>query len=328
MQNLVLILCHHDDASAQAVIDQIRHRGQSVLSLDTASFPGQLTLDARIGGQARWEGTIAYEGTKYDLASIKSVYVRRPNHYQVRDDLPEPIQAFLENEAHRGFGGVLRSLDCLWVNAFEAQRAAGFKPLQLKMAQEVGLSTPPTIITNDPDAVRVFWDRECQGKMIYKTLHGGAFFGGGRDYHLIYTSRVFHEHLEQLPRVRQTAHLFQPCIEKAFEVRATVIGQQVLSVAIFSPQSSDTIVDWRAHYQDLQYRVYELPEPVKQCCIQVVARLGLVFGALDLIVTPEGDHIFLECNGGGQWQWLEYETNLPFSATIAEVLMAGKGEDP
>lgn len=161
--------------------------------------------------------------------------------------------------------------------------------------------------------------------MIYKTLHGGAFFGGGRNYHLIYTSRVFHEHLEQLARVRQTAHLFQACIEKAFEVRATVIGQQVLSVAIFSPHSSDPIVDWRAYYQDLQYRVYELPEPIRQRCVQVVSRLGLVFGALDLIVTPDGDHIFLECNGGGQWQWLEYETNLPFSATIAEVLLAGKG---
>ncbi len=41
--------------------------------------------------------------------------------------------------------------------------------------------------------------------------------------------------------------------------------------------------------------------------VEVVADLGLAFGAVDLIVTPAGDHVFLEVNGNGQWLWLEEE---------------------
>ena len=55
-------------------------------------------------------------------------------------------------------------------------------------------------------------------------------------------------------------------------------------------------------------------------------QLGLNYGAIDLIVTPEGEHIFLEINAGGQYEWLESETKLPFSAIIAETLVKGKTE--
>jgi glutathione synthase/RimK-type ligase-like ATP-grasp enzyme len=323
MQPFILLLSHKNDSTAQRVLEQIHRRGYQTLLFDTAAFPTQATLSASFH-ETGWQGTFTSGGTVYDLASIHSIYVRRPNHYQVREGFPEIIQRFSENEAYRGFGGVLRSLKCLWVNPLDAQRAAGFKPLQLQMAQDVGLQTPPTLITNDPATVRSFFFEVCDENMIYKTLHGNFFLGGGQAYHIIYTSRVNHSHLAELDRVQLTAHLFQKYIEKAFEVRATVIGQSVLSVAIGSQHTEASQVDWRASYKDLQYWVHELPAAVKLQCRQLVERLGLVFGALDFIVTPDGDYIFLECNAGGQWEWLEQETHLPFSATIADVLIAGK----
>ncbi len=321
-KRLILLLSYPHDSTAKRVLEQIHRRGHQALLFDTAAFPMRTMISAEFQGTS-WQGTLTYEGIAYDLACIQSIYVRRPNHYQVQEDLPEIVQGFLENEANRGFGGVLRSLNCLWINPLEAQRAAGFKPLQLQMAQQVGLQTPPTLITNDPQSVRAFFFEGCHEKMIYKTLHGNFFLGGGQTYHIIYTSRVSQEHLAELERVRLTAHLFQPYIDKAFEVRATVIGKHVFSVAIESQQSPASQVDWRASYRDLRYRIYELPSGISRQCVQLVERLGLIFGALDFIVTPDGNHIFLECNAGGQWEWLEQETNLPFAATLAEVLIAG-----
>src|SRR6267378_1479094 len=35
--------------------------------------------------------------------------------------------------------------------------------------------------------------------------------------------------------------------------------------------------------------------------------LGLAFGCIDLIVTPEGEHIFLEVNEMGQFLWVEQD---------------------
>jgi|SRR5579859_522386 len=322
-QPLILILSHRDDSTARRVEEQIRQRNHHVLLLDTADFPEWLTLAATLK-QEHWQRTFTSDGMSYALSSIRSIYVRRPNHYQVRGDFPETLQVFLENEANHGFGGILRSLDCLWVNALEAQRLAGYKPRQLHIAREVGWSTPPTLITNDPLAVRTFFFEECQQEMIFKPLHGGFFLGRGSSYHVIYTSRVTLDHLKELDRVKGTAHLFQRSIKKHFEVRATVIGQTVLSVAIESQLSEASSVDWRASYKDLRYHIYDLPERIKEQCIQLVQRLGLVFGALDLIVTPDGEYVFLECNSGGQWEWLAVETNLPFAQTLAEVLITGK----
>nr|BBH92981.1 ATP-grasp ribosomal peptide maturase [Thermogemmatispora argillosa] len=323
MEPYVLILSYPGDSSARRVLHALRCCGCQALLLDTAAFPQALTLAALLR-DACWTGYFCYQGRRYDLEAIRSIYVRRPHHYQVREDFPELIQLFLENEAYRGFGGVLRSLDCLWVNSLDAQRRASFKPLQLKVAQEVGLRTPPTLITNDPTAVRSFFFEVCQEQMIYKTLHGNFLPGGGDRYHLIFTSRVGRERLAELEQVRLTAHLFQPLIEKAYEVRATVIGSSVLPVRIDSQEVEAARLDWRAACYQVRYRPYALPEGIARRCVELVRRLGLVFGALDLIVTPDEDYIFLECNPGGQWEWLEVETGLPFAATIAQVLSAGK----
>jgi hypothetical protein len=40
----------------------------------------------------------------------------------------------------------------------------------------------------------------------------------------------------------------------------TVVGRQVFAVEIRSATGRD-LLDWRAHYADLDYRVRELPEP-------------------------------------------------------------------
>src|SRR5581483_6573908 len=166
-----LFLTHVDDTTARRVYEQIRLRGHQAVFFDPATFPTQATLSASFR-ETTWQGTLTADGTRYDLAAIQSVYVRRPNHYQVREDVPDVIQHFLENEAYRGVGGVLRSLNCLWVNPLDAQRTASFKPLQLHIAREVGLSVPPTLISNEPEAVRAFFFEVCHEQMIYKTLHG------------------------------------------------------------------------------------------------------------------------------------------------------------
>ena len=49
-------------------------------------------------------------------------------------------------------------------------------------------------------------------------------------------------------------------------------------------------------------------------------RLGLRFGALDFVVTPDDRWIFLEINSNGQWAWIEDATGQPVAAAIADAL--------
>ena len=50
--------------------------------------------------------------------------------------------------------------------------------------------------------------------------------------------------------------------------------------------------------------------------------LGLVFGAVDLIRTPDGEHVFLEVNPAGEWGMLERDLGLPIADALAEALLA------
>ena len=49
---------------------------------------------------------------------------------------------------------------------------------------------------------------------------------------------------------------------------------------------------------------------------------GLIYGAFDCIVTPEGRHVFLEVNPAGQYLWVEAATKLPITAAIVDELSA------
>lgn len=65
---------------------------------------------------------------------------------------------------------------------------------------------------------------------------------------------------------------------------------------------------------------YELPEPIATAAIELTHGFGLNYSSIDFIVTPQGDHVFLELNPNGQFLWLEFEAGLPLSSRMADLL--------
>ncbi len=52
-------------------------------------------------------------------------------------------------------------------------------------------------------------------------------------------------------------------------------------------------------------------------------RLGLPFGVFDFAVTPDGKWVFLECNAGGQYGWIEDPIGAPITEALADLLEQG-----
>lgn len=50
--------------------------------------------------------------------------------------------------------------------------------------------------------------------------------------------------------------------------------------------------------------------------------MGLVYGALDFVIGPDG-WTFLEVNAGGQYGWLEGATGAPITGQLADLLAKG-----
>src|SRR5207249_969990 len=119
----------------------------------------------------------------------------------------------------------------------------------------------------------------------------------------------------------------QSYVPKHVELRITVVGQLVFAAEIHSQESNHTRYDWRQYdFYETPYFVHKLPSAVASRCVQLVERLGLCYGAIDMILTPDERYVFLEINPNGQYLWVEEATGLPISEAICNLLMDGSLE--
>lgn len=59
--------------------------------------------------------------------------------------------------------------------------------------------------------------------------------------------------------------------------------------------------------------------------VALFRKLGLVYGAVDMVVTPDGEWVFLEVNQAGEWGWLAHETGIKVGSAMTDLLAPGEG---
>ncbi|MQA98282.1 MAG: ATP-grasp ribosomal peptide maturase [Streptosporangiales bacterium] len=318
----VLVLAHDSDRVADRVAAELAGRGVPVARLNPSSFPQQLSMQAQITRFGPWQGGLRSAGGEaIDLGRVHAVWQRRSSQFVMDEQMSGPERAFAYGEARRGLGGVQAALaGCLWVNDPMAAARAEYKPVQLAAATGVGLDIPDTLITSDPEAAHA-WAVRLGGPVVYKPL-SGVWHADEGEVKVIYTSPVDDPELLLDQRLALTAHLFQEQIAKEFEARLIVIGERVFAVRI-DAGSDRSRADWRADYDALTYTVIEPPAEVTGKLVELHRRLGLVYGAVDMICEPSGRWVFLETNQGGEFGWLAEETGLPIPAAMADLLERG-----
>jgi len=203
-----------------------------------------------------------------------------------------------------------RESDAFWVNPVQSYERANSKLLQLRIAREAGFSIPDTLMSNDPAQIRRFVaERESDG-VVYKTFFPTRWelADGGRAF--LPTTEISLDALPEDDILRLTPGIFQAKLPKAYEIRVTVMGRECVPARIDWRAGAKGRDDWRFDLgQDVTVKDMPLPEEVREPCLKVMSRLGIVFGCFDLIVTPDGETVFLEVNEMGQFLWVE--TALP-----------------
>ncbi|MGH3828809.1 MAG: ATP-grasp ribosomal peptide maturase, partial [Pseudonocardiaceae bacterium] len=248
------------------------------------------------------------------LDEVKAIYYRRPGRFEFDIRIPLAMVPWCEGQARFGFWGVLESLPATWINPPSSVHQAEYKPRQLAHATAAGLTVPPTLVTNDPHAVADFAVKQPHG-IVTKTLYARMPRAeDGRLSGVVYTSDVPPDRYRD-PSITATAHLFQAKLAKIADLRVTVIGESVFATHIDNPGE----LDWRRSYDNITYRPYALPDTVLAGVRRLMRSLGLVFGALDFVLTDQG-HQFIEINPNGQWGWIEHQTGQPISRAIAAAL--------
>jgi glutathione synthase/RimK-type ligase-like ATP-grasp enzyme len=310
-----LLITEQFEPTADFLLAELRRRGVPALRWNLDRFPSDSSLSYRISkGQAGAE--IVSDGRKIDLDSVGSIWCRgfRPSGFP--GDLTESERRFAQAEAQRALDALLTTLNVLWVNHPQCNARANAKAAQLCVARQVGLEIPETVLTNDPEAARAF-AAQSPGETMYKAQSQSLELDPGK---MLYSSLLTEQALTELDLIRTSPGIFQKYVPKAYEVRATVVGSRIFCGRIDSQASDETRTDWRRRPFDIDEEPITLPPDVEAKIHALMRSFGLVYGAFDFIVTPDGRHVFLEVNPAGQYLWVEAQTKLPITTALADAL--------
>lgn len=320
----VLVLAAETDRTADGVVTGLTEQGVPVMRVDTSWFPQEMSLDAEFrDGMCR--GVLRTAHHEVDLAEIRSVWVRTPSTYAFPKSLSAAERDYARREAKIGVGGALMALPgVLWVNRPDLAATAVYRPIQWTVAARCGLNVPRSVVTNSASAIERFAKESAHG-VVVKPLSMNLIYEDGT-YKMGWTRRLSSDDLADLRGVEVTAHLVQDWVDKDWDCRTVIVGDEVFAVAIHAG-SEEARIDWRSDYPSLSYEVIELPRRVVEALHAIMAELGLVYGAFDLSMSRDGSKevfSFLEINPGGQYGFLEARTGLPITDRLIKFLANGK----
>lgn len=318
----VLIITHsQDNESIPLVIQAIENQGGKAFRFDTDRFPIDVQLDIYYGKGEQL--VLTSDDQKLDLSEVSAVWYRRIEVGKRIPKMTNPqIREASIGESYTTIQGMISSIKGFHLDSVPNIRRAENKQLQLQVAREIGLDTPRTLTTNNPEAVKRF-AQECEQGMITKMLSSFAIYDEqGRDS-VVFTNPVKPEDLNDLNGLRFCPMTFQENIPKALELRTTIVGKRVFTAAVDSQSREKARYDWRQEGIAFMksWQPYTLPQDVEDKLLKLMAHFHLNYGAIDIIVTPDDRYVFLEVNPCGEFFWLELCPGLPISHAIAERLL-------
>lgn len=320
----VLIPTQPDDTHAIYVKFALEAKGHKCILWFTGDYPTQQAHTFIMQDKSIEWVTTGIDKDKKQI-SCDVIWLRRPRKPLLPDYLhPEDVpHAEKENSIFFQSFWMMLKERAVWVNTIEGRLAANSKVWQLKCAARVGLNYPRTLIANNPDQIKKFISESSNPEVIYKTLTPMMWFGSS-DAWLAYAVPIS---INQLPsdRMLQTVPgIFQECIPKLCELRITYFGDDYMAVKIDSQNHPRAKNDWRyAPVHELGLQRVDIPADVDMKCRRLMQELGIVFGCIDMIVTPDNEYVFLEINEQGQFLWIE-EVNkqVPMLDTFANFLIS------
>ena len=316
---MILVISSDRDVHAQAVLAGLARVGARATLLDLAHFPARAQLSIRYKPSCEHDFRVR-DGTEGELAlaECRTIWWRRPQPFQLHAEITNSAyRAFALSESHEAFAGLWLAVDAFWVNHPLRDQAAAHKVYQLKVARDVGLATPLTLVTNDPDEARAMSQALGPDKTVYKAF-------SATEQHWRETRLLKADERALLDNVRFAPLIFQEYVPAEVDLRVTILGKDVFAAAIHSQETSYA-VDFRMDMAAARVRAFELPDRVAEGLHALMDRLGLVYGAIDMRLTPDGEFVFLEINPAGQWLFIEERTGQPITQTFVRLLAEQDG---
>ena len=296
---MVLLISSPKDKNTNAVIDWLARFNCDFMrvDLDTIDFN-----DIQITYLPRPKILLKLPGERMIDFDEVSYFFYRGSYLQARHsdvEVPEGVSS-KEAVSHLQYESYTTTT---YIYQQIAKRCIGLphnKPLnklkQLDYANQVGLKIPKSLVTGSKQELQDFFGSQS---VITKAIQEAVFYQADDKICYSRTQKVDLEALEN----HFFPTMFQEAVEKHLEVRTFYLDGKTYSISMNYAQSN-TSVDYRDHYHEMEYLPFTLPTEVDEKLHELMQKLHLISGSVDFILNKQGELLFLEVNTQGQYKWV------------------------
>jgi glutathione synthase/RimK-type ligase-like ATP-grasp enzyme len=324
LHRMILIFSDTTDVHADAVAKSALLKNTEVCRLNRDEVH-RWSLDF-----LRGEPLVTFDGNTFSFDKIRSLLIRRLPDPESFKSIP--TNAPPEARDYIALQRFTQTSDCIAllseckpaINSLASAQRSQSKATQLSVADRLGLCTPNTYSGTNSVLARehITGIMRSGGRACTKPIANTYLTLGGQK-HTRFTELLDESELATLNTLSECPLTIQEYIEKAYELRVTIVGDRVFACKIESQSAGGTTaVDWRRYnIPRTPHSRYELPATLQQQLLAFHTYFGLTASSFDIIRSREGKYVFLESNPYGQWLWIEDLTGLPITAAITDFLL-------
>ena len=310
---MILIVSVRGDLHARAIQHAVVDSGYAdVHLLECDRISGRETLSWRSAPEAT-ATVLTADDQRISVEDLDVIWWRRVNADQEAAEHAgtDHERALVNHDCRGALSGMLATeFHGEWISHPTATSRAADKIFQLAVAARAGFRIPRTLVSQSREEVLAF-AREV-GRIIVKPVVGAP------------GPLMFTQYLDDTSTIADASFttspaIYQEYIEGERHVRLNCFGSDLQAALI-----ETSALDWRP---DLNVPIspWGVPADLRARVAEVLDRLDLRMGIIDLKLTPEGEPVWLEVNPQGQFLFLEPLLGMPLAERFAEFLIARAG---
>jgi ATP-GRASP peptide maturase of grasp-with-spasm system len=330
---MICILSHSQiETSTEEVIDWLRAWKVPFIRINGSDIDNSCGPLISISKTGVWD-RLAADGVALGTDEIRVVWYRRwayRNAYRNGDIFGDHKHSIAVNiysvflHIYHELQGVSHFLfsrmsSAKWLGA--PATASVNKLHALKLAAEMGLDIPETLVTTSVEEARQFAARH--GEIITKPISEVLMCNFDEMPCASYTSTAPGEFLENEVWQGDFPSLFQEKLRKKYEIRIFYLDGKLYSMAMFTQDNLMTQTDFRKYSYDRPARTvpYRLGPQVEDKLRSLMKALRLDTGSIDMVRTVDGRDVFLEVNPVGQFGMVSDPCNYFLEEKVARALV-------
>ncbi len=322
---MILLIAEEKDQSMNKVIDWLYYLNKKFIRINEKSTNKLVEYSLN-----NFEQYFIFENSEngiIDTRNLTSCWIRRgsflfesldyKDYFYENIDLSQHVFKYLISENSFLHSHLLTFLECNLPFTLGNFNYNINKLNVLQNAKKVGLKIPDTNIITQKREIAKFTQKKLITKGIQNSIEINTVNESITSFtEFVDVKKIVSSDNDFFPT------LFQNNIEKKIEIRVFYLNGMCYSMAIFSQNDNQTMIDFRKYNWENPNRnvLYKLPLDIEKKIDLLMKDLSLNTGSIDLIYSKNNEYIFLEVNPVGQFGFLSLMTNQNLFYEIAKIL--------